>query len=105
MKKIINYFKSWGVDKWAHFGIGGLICALVTIIVVFSLVPIEASWILLLSPIPGIILVGMISVAKEFADSTGFSVLDIVAALIGCATVEITLVIAITVGLLSAYFQ
>ena len=44
----------------------------------------------------------MISLAKEFADSTGFSVLDIVAALIGCATVEITLVIAISVGLLSA---
>lgn len=102
MKKIINYFKSWGMDKWAHFGIGGLICALVTIIVVFSLAPIEASWILLLSPIPGVVLVGMISVAKEFADSTGFSVLDIVAALIGCATVEIAMIIAISIGLLSA---
>lgn len=32
MKKIINYFKSWGMDKWAHFGIGGLICALSTLI-------------------------------------------------------------------------
>ena len=102
MKKLMNFFKSIGTDKWAHFGIGGLICALVTIIVVFSLAPIEASWILLLSPIPGVVLVGMVSVAKEFADSTGFSVLDIVAALIGCATVEITLVVAITVGLLSA---
>ena len=98
----MNFFKSIGTDKWAHFGIGGLICALVTIIVVFSLAPIEASWILLLSPIPGVILVGMISLAKEFTDSTGFSVLDIVAALIGCATVEITMIIAISIGLLSA---
>ena len=32
MKKIINYFKSWGMDKWAHFGIRGLICALSTLI-------------------------------------------------------------------------
>ena len=101
MKKLINFFKSIGTDKWAQFGIGGLICALVTIIVVFSLAPIEASWILLLSAVPGTILVGMISVAKEFADRTGFSVLDIVAALIGCATVEVALLIGIVAGILS----
>ena len=40
MKKIINYFKSWGMDKWAHFGIGGLICALSTLIFIFTLNPI-----------------------------------------------------------------
>ena len=101
MKKLINFFKSIGTDKWADFDIGGLICALVTIIVVFSLAPIEASWILLLSAVPGTILVGMISVAKEFADRTGFSVLDIVAALIGCATVEVALLIGIVAGILS----
>ena len=61
----------------------------------------EASWILLLSSVPGIVLVGMISVAKEFADRTGFSVLDIVAALIGCATVEVALLIGIVAGILS----
>lgn len=43
MKKIINYFKSWGMDKWAHFGIGGLICALATLIFIFTLNPIYVS--------------------------------------------------------------
>ena len=93
MKKLINFFKSIGMDKWAHFGIGGLICALVTIIFIFNIAPIRASWMLLLSSVPGIVLVGMISLVKELTDSTGFSVSDIVASLIGCATVEISLII------------
>ena len=57
--------------------------------------------ILLLSTVPGIVLVGMISLVKEFTDRTGFSVLDIVAALIGCATVEVALLIGIVAGILS----
>ena len=43
----------------------------------------------------------MISLVKEFTDRTGFSVLDIVAALIGCATVEVALLIGIVAGILS----
>lgn len=101
MNKIINFFKSIGTDKWAHFGIGGLICALVTIALIFSLSPITASWIMLLSTVPGIVLVGIVSVIKELTDSTGFSVLDIVAALIGCATVELALLVGIVAGILS----
>lgn len=101
MNKIINFFKSIGTDKWAHFGIGGLICALVTIALIFSLSPITASWIMLLSTVPGIVLVGIVSLIKELTDSTGFSVLDIVAALIGCATVELALLVGIVAGILS----
>ena len=101
MNKIINFFKSIGTDKWAHFGIGGLICALVTIALVFSLSPITASWIMLLSTVPGIVFVGIVSLIKELTDSTGFSVLDIVAALIGCATVELALLVGIVAGILS----
>ena len=52
--------------------------------------------------IPGTVLVGILSVIKEFTDSTGFSLPDIVAALIGCGTVEIAMIIAIILGLLSA---
>lgn len=101
MNKIINFFKSIGTDKWAHFGIGGLICALVTIALIFSLSPITASWIMLLSTVPGIVLVGIVSLIKELTDSTGFSVLDIVAALIGCVTVELALLVGIVAGILS----
>ena len=101
MKKIINYFKSWGIDKWAHFGIGGLICALSTLIFIFTLNPIYASWGLLFAFIPGTVLVGILSVIKEFTDSTGFCLPDIIAALIGCGTVEVAMIIGIILGLLS----
>ena len=100
MKKLIDYFKSIGTDKWAHFGIGGLICALITIVVIFSITPITASWILLLSTIPGIVFVSMISLIKELTDSTGFSVKDIIAALIGCIILEIPLLIGIIISIL-----
>ena len=101
MKKIINYFKSWGMDKWAHFGIGGLICALSTLIFIFTLNPIYVSWGLLFAFIPGTVLVGILSVIKEFTDSTGFCLPDIIAALIGCGTVEVALIIGTILGLLS----
>ena len=101
MKKIINYFKSWGMDKWAHFGIGGLICALSTLIFIFTLNPIYVSWGMLFAFIPGTVLVGILSVIKEFTDSTGFCLPDIIAALIGCGTVEVALIIGTILGLLS----
>ena len=101
MKKIINYFKSWGMDKWAQFGIGGLICALSTLIFIFTLNPIYVSWGLLFAFIPGTVLVGILSVIKEFTDSTGFCLPDIIAALIGCGTVEVALIIGTILGLLS----
>lgn len=101
MKKIINYFKSWGMDKWAHFGIGGLICALSTLIFIFTLNPIYVSWGMLFASIPGTVLVGILSVIKEFTDSTGFCLPDIIAALIGCGTVEVALIIGTILGLLS----
>ena len=101
MKKIINYFKSWGMDKWAHFGIGGLICALSTLIFILTLSPIYVSWGLLFAFIPGTVLVGILSVIKEFTDSTGFCLPDIIAGLIGCGTVEVAMIIGIILGLLS----
>lgn len=99
MKKIINYFKSWGMDKWAHFGIGGLICALSTIIFLFTLNPISVSWGLLFAFIPGTVLVGILSVIKEFTDSTGFSLPDIVAAMLGCLLVEAAVLFGILIGI------
>ena len=41
---------------------------------------------------------------KELTDSTGFSLPDIVAALIGYATIEIAIIVAITIGLLSVAY-
>ena len=101
MKKIINYFKSWGMDKWAHFGIGGLICAWCPGIGLVTVRAIPGGWGWLFAFIPGLVLVGILSVIKELTDSTGFSLPDIVAALIGCATVEVAMIIAIILGLLS----
>ena len=40
MAKILEFFKGllsgWGLDKWAHIGIGGLTCALITIAMILQ---------------------------------------------------------------------
>ena len=40
MNKILEFFKGlfsdWGLDKWAHLGIGGLACALITIAMILA---------------------------------------------------------------------
>lgn len=56
---------------------------------------------MLFAPFPGLVLVGILSVIKEFTDSTGFCLPDIIAALIGCGTVEVAMIIGIILGLLS----
>lgn len=101
MKKIIDYFKSWEMDKWAHFGVGGLICAVVTLVFLCTLNPIQISWGMIFAPFPGLVLVGILSTIKELTDPTGFCLPDIVAGLIGCIPVEIAMILGIIVGLLS----
>ena len=89
------------MDKWAHFGVGGLICAVVTLVFLCTLNPIQISWGLIFAPFPGLVLVGILSTVKELTDSTGFCLQDIIAALIGCGTVEVAMIIGIILGLLS----
>ena len=91
MKRILNFFKGlfsgWGTDKWAHLGIGGLACALITIAMILQAHQIP-HWGMLLFPLGGAICVLIPSFFKELIDSTGFSWMDIIAAMLGCLLVE-----------------
>lgn len=84
-----KFIEKIGMDKVAHFGVGGLITALFTIalmgqdLMVLAMQP----WRLFLFPIAGTVVTILVSVAKEMFFDSQRDWKDLVAALIGSATV------------------
>ena len=101
MKKMLEYFKGlfsgWGLDKWAHLGIGGLACALITIAMILQANQ-TPHWGMLFIPLGGAICVFIFSFFKEMIDTTGFSWKDILAAMLGCLLVEAAAVFGVLMG-------
>ena len=101
MIKILEFFKGlfsdWGIDKWAHLGIGGLACALITIAMMLAEHQVS-PWRMLLFPLGGAVCVFIPSFFKEMIDSTGFSWMDILATMLGCLLVEAAAVFGILIG-------
>lgn len=116
---MLEYFKGlfsgWGLDKWAHLGIGGLACALITIITILQAHQMP-HWGILLVPLAGTIGVLIFSFLKEMIkltgtiyvlifsffkvmiNSTGFSWMNILAAMLGCLLVEAAVVFGVLMG-------
>ena len=65
-----------GTDKWAHLGIGGLACALITIALILAEHQVS-PWRMLLFPLGGAVCVFIFSFFKEMIDNTGFCWKDI----------------------------
>lgn len=84
-----KFIEKIGMDKVAHFGVGGLITALFTIalmgqdLIVLAMQP----WRLFLFPIAGTVVTILVSVAKEMFFDAERDWKDLYAALIGSATV------------------
>lgn len=101
MKKLFYYLKTlfsgWGTDKWAHLGIGGLACALITIAMILQAHQMP-HWGMLLFPLGGAVCVFIFSFFKELIDSTGFDWKDILAAMLGCLLVEAAAVFGVLMG-------
>lgn len=87
MKELIEKI---GMDKVAHFGIGGLITALFTIVFILQDMDVLVihPWKMLLYPFIGATVTAVVSVVKEIFDGV-VDKKDIYAALIGSATVFI----------------
>lgn len=88
MNKLIEKI---GMDKIAHFGVGGLITALLTIVCILQDLDILAiaPWRAVLYPIVGTLVTAFVSVLKELLMDSASDWKDVVYAMIGCATVFI----------------
>ena len=93
MKKILGFFKylfsGWGLDKWAHLGIGGFACAMIAIAMILAEHQVS-PWRMLLFPLGGAVCVVIVSFCKKMIDTTGFCWKDIFAAMLGCLLVEVS---------------
>lgn len=79
-----------GIDKLAHLGVGGLVCALFTFVVVLqdadTLLNGNNIWRALLTPFIGTVAVMMFELFKEYLDSE-FNWKDVLWTFIGCLLV------------------
>lgn len=93
-----KFIEKVGIDKVAHFGIGGLITALFTIVFLAQDMPafLTHPWRLIILPFGGTIVTTFVSVIKEIFFDGQRDWKDLWAALIGSATVFV----AATIGYL-----
>lgn len=99
-----NWINKIGLDKFAHFGIGGLICALFTFVFILQDLPVLIllpTWRLILCPLMGTVVTFFVSVIKEVFFDNEFDWKDIIAALTGCGFVYISVVIGVLFNFLS----
>ena len=84
-----KFIEKIGMDKVAHFGVGGLITALFTIVFVMQDMGslIFNPWRMMLYPFIGTVITTVVSVIKEKLIDTQADWKDLYAALVGSATV------------------
>lgn len=97
MNKLIEKI---GIDKIAHFSLGGLICSLLTFIVMLQEGG-QVGWWCLSMPTIGTVVVFILSYIKEKIVDDEFSWKDIFASIFGCATVYLSVGIGVLFNMLS----
>lgn len=96
-----NLINKIGLDKIAHFGIGGIICAFMTFIVMLQEIHSFGYKQILLCPFVGYFVTAFWSVIKEyFFDGPRADWKDIVAGMLGCVFIHIS----VCVGVLFNYW-
>ena len=85
-----NLINKIGLDKITHFSLGGLICAVFTLVFIIQDVPALTYKSMLLYPFAGYVVTGFLSIIKVyFFDAPNSDWKDIVAGMFGCIFVHI----------------
>lgn len=99
-----GFINKIGMDKIAHFSLGGFICALFTILFVlqdYSTLYTMSPWRIAFIPTIGTVVTFVISVIKELIIDDTCDWKDILAAMIGCGVVYVINFIGIIFNLFS----
>ncbi len=94
-----NIFKNVGYDKYAHLGIGGLICAFIATVLILQ--DGMLNWYALWYALVGTFVVFGLSLFKEYFMDEKFEWADIVWAMFGCAIYTVSLIAGIGFYLVS----
>lgn len=99
-EKISKFFG--GMDKVAHFGIGGLLCGMTTLFI-FCLMPmtlVTYPFLMTVIPLAGYIIVGGLSVFKELKLDPSTDWKDVWMSVLGCVPVHATAIIGMVIYLI-----
>lgn len=91
-----------GMDKVAHFGIGGLLCGMITLFM-FCLMPmtlVAHPFLMTVVPLVGYIVVGGLSIFKELKLDIVADWKDVWMSIFGCVLVHIAAIIGMIVYLI-----
>lgn len=96
-----NLINKIGLDKITHFGIGGIICAFMTFIIILQDLHCLSYRSILLYPFLGYFVTAFCSIIKEyFFDGSKADWKDIVAGMLGCVFIHL----AVCIGVLFNYW-
>lgn len=98
MKKFIEKI---GIDKFAHLGVGGLMCAMVTFVVLLQEMGNLTPAMIFATPITGTVMVMFLEFCKEHFLDDEFSWKDVLATFIGCVLVFLSVGVGVLFNVLS----
>ena len=96
-----KFIEKIGIDKFAHLGVGGLLCAMVTFVVLLQEMDNLTTIMILATPIIGTVMVMFLEFCKEYFLDDEFSWKDVLATFIGCVLVFLAVGIGILFNVLS----
>lgn len=85
-----------GMDKIAHFGIGGIICAAIAIVITLAIG--DYGWVVGVYPFISHGIVFILSFIKEKFMDDEFNWLDILASVLGSIAVHMAFIIGLTIN-------
>ena len=98
MKEIIEKI---GNDKFAHLGVGGLMCAMITLVILLQEMGNLTPAMIFATPIIGTVMVMFLEFCKEHFLDEEFSWKDVLATFIGCVLVFLAVGVGVLFNVLS----
>lgn len=99
--KMENLIAKIGIDKFAHLGVGGLMCAMVTFVVLLQEMGNLTPAMIFATPIIGTVMVMFLEFCKEHFLDDEFSWKDVLATFIGCVLVFLSVGVGVLFNVLS----
>ena len=93
-----------GIDKLAHLGIGGLVCACITFVIILQDMDTLLGgnmWHILLTPFIGTVVVMFLEFFKEYFFDSEFSWKDVLFTFAGCLLVFVAVAVGLLFNILS----
>lgn len=96
-----EFIEKIGIDKLAHLGVGGLVCAMVTFVVLLQEMGNLTTGMILTMPVIGTVAVMFLEFCKEYFFDSEFDWKDVLYTFIGCFFIFVAVGVGVLFYILS----